>query len=42
MQNIEQLTLAEMEDFLTGSGQLEYRIASDDAYRLIERVLSGR
>jgi len=31
-----------MEDFLTGSGQLEYRIASDDAYGLIERVLSAQ
>lgn len=39
MQNLEQLSLAEMEDFLSGSRQLQLRVAAAEGYRFIERVL---
>ena len=38
---MEQLSLAEMEDFLTGSKQLEYQVARDESYGLIEGVLNA-
>ena len=42
MQNIEQLSLAEMEGFLTGSKQLEYQVSRDESYGLIEQVLNAQ
>lgn len=39
MQNIEQLTLAEMKDFVTGSSNLELSIEPSEAYGLIARIL---
>ena len=39
---MEQLSLAEMEDFLTGSKQLEDQVARDESYGLIEGVLNAQ
>ncbi len=42
MQNIERLTLTEMEEFLEGSRTLGFSITADQAYKFIERVLKGQ
>jgi transposase InsO family protein len=42
MQNIERLTLAEMEEFLEGSRTLGFSIAAHQVYGFIEQVLKGQ
>ena len=39
---MEQLSLADREDFLTGSKQLEDQVARDESYGLIEGVLNAQ
>ena len=42
MQNIERLTLAEMEEFLEGSRAIEFSVKAGQCYGFIERVLKGQ
>jgi hypothetical protein len=39
MKNLEQLSLAEMEEFLNGNRRVEFKLTSEASYALIERVL---
>ena len=39
MKNLERLSLAEMEEFLSGNQRVEFKLTSQQSYALIERVL---